>query len=439
MKKTLLGYALILLLSPGLAVAQITVPAGGTGTTTIPRNYVVIGSSALRATAVATSSLGLPTFSGANTWTGLNAFNSMTWVNATGTNVTATGLGLFGDVGGIYNNTVGSGFGTIGFNSNGYLAGVAGFGALMQLAPSTGVFTMFLESNVAAGAAHAHTTTLQWDGTGIVYIPQGFVANASSTIGTLHLGTVLEVRSGGTASSTLGGILTGNGTGAVTSATVSSPLTFSGNTLACATCGTGSVTSIVGGTGLKGGTITNTGTLSLSSYLGTSTADTANQISVFTSTNATPATFGGFANFTFDSTANKFTVINASTTNLTASQSLFVASKQVNPYQNGTFAYGATSTAWTGTTTGETYLIAPFDGTLKDATCLTSAGTLNVQAKINSTNVVPMFNGSTTAGTVTFTGSNTFVRGDKIDFTYGTPASSPTAMSCTARTTVSSF
>lgn len=66
--------------------------------------------------------------------------------------------------------------------------------------------------------------------------PLGIIVTASSTIASLHLGTALEVQSGGTASTTLGGILTGNGTGAVTSATVSSPLTFLSNTLACATC-----------------------------------------------------------------------------------------------------------------------------------------------------------------------------------------------------------
>lgn len=67
----------------------------------------------------------------------------------------------------------------------------------------------------------------------------GIVSQASSTISALHLGTPLEVASGGTASTTLGGILTGNGTGAITSSIVSSPLTFSANTLACATCTTG--------------------------------------------------------------------------------------------------------------------------------------------------------------------------------------------------------
>ncbi|UPJ35846.1 hypothetical protein IVB45_02200 [Bradyrhizobium sp. 4] len=143
-----------------------------------------------------------------------------------------------------------------------------------------------------------------------------------------------------------------------------------------------------------------------------------------------------FANFTLTSTL--MTVSNASTTNGTFSQSLFVASKQVNPYQNATFAYGATSTGWTGTTT-ETRLPAPFSGTLQDVICSVPAGTLNVQFKINSTNIVPMFNASSTVGTVTFTSGNTFNRGDIIEADYGTPATSPVQITCTPRATVTTF
>ncbi|HVZ76266.1 MAG TPA: immunoglobulin-like domain-containing protein [Candidatus Paceibacterota bacterium] len=59
---------------------------------------------------------------------------------------------------------------------------------------------------------------------------QGAVV-ATSSLSVNYLAGVLPVGNGGTGSSTLGGILTGNGTGQVTSAQVSSPLTFSGNTL----------------------------------------------------------------------------------------------------------------------------------------------------------------------------------------------------------------
>src|SRR6185312_11246914 len=56
--------------------------------------------------------------------------------------------------------------------------------------------------------------------------------NGGATISSLTLGTALTVANGGTGSTTLGGLLTGNGTGALTSAAVTAPLTFTGNTLA---------------------------------------------------------------------------------------------------------------------------------------------------------------------------------------------------------------
>ncbi len=100
----------------------------------------------------------------------LTGDGNLIWDSATQI-MTVNGSGIFGDIGGVYNYAMGSGVGTLGFNSFGYLAGVTGYGALMQLSPSTGTFSMFLESNVSAGNAHAHTKTLEWDNTGNVYIP----------------------------------------------------------------------------------------------------------------------------------------------------------------------------------------------------------------------------------------------------------------------------
>jgi hypothetical protein len=54
---------------------------------------------------------------------------------------------------------------------------------------------------------------------------------ATTSIGTNLLNGAVGVSNGGTASTTLGGLLSGNGTGALTSANVSSPLLFSSNTL----------------------------------------------------------------------------------------------------------------------------------------------------------------------------------------------------------------
>src|ERR1035437_5799329 len=95
---------------------------------------------------------------------------------------------IAGDVGGVYSYAMGAGVGTLGFNSFGYNAGVNGYGALMQLAPSTGAFTMFLESNVSAGAAHSHTITLSWYNTGKVNIPVGLtLGKLNTTLGNAGL------------------------------------------------------------------------------------------------------------------------------------------------------------------------------------------------------------------------------------------------------------
>ena len=99
-----------------------------------------------------------------------------------------TGASISGDIGGVYTYAMGSGIGTLGFNSYGYNAGVNGYGALMQLNPSTGLFSMFLESNVLAGVAHAHTTTLEWDLTGKVRIPVGLLLGTpNTTLGNIGL------------------------------------------------------------------------------------------------------------------------------------------------------------------------------------------------------------------------------------------------------------
>lgn len=223
MKKLL---ALLLILLPTFAFAQVTLPQGGLGTTTVPQFYVLLGGpSTLRVTASATSSLGLPTFSGNNTWTGLNIFsNASTSLLTVSTNTwfpylgTAAGTILAVDPAGKLIATS---------TSAGGVTSVTGVYPVQSTGGNTPAISL------AFGTTTANTWSLL----------QNF-SNATSTlfsattawIGTLNLTNPLTVPNGGTASTTLGGILTGNGTSAVTSATVSAPLTFGSNTLACATC-----------------------------------------------------------------------------------------------------------------------------------------------------------------------------------------------------------
>lgn len=92
------------------------------------------------------------------------------------------------------------------------------------------------------------------------------------------------------------------------------------------------------------------------------------------------------------------------------------------------FTY-ATSTAWVGTTTiplGPAYTAESWSG----IKCFTDVGTLNVSI-YDGTNRMNMFNASTTVGTVTLSTNNTFTASETRYVDIGTPASSPTKVSCT--------
>jgi len=81
------------------------------------------------------------------------------------------------------------------------------------------------------GIANFTTATSTFYSTGGLNLAAGCFATAGNCLSLGTLGGTLAVGQGGTGSTTLGGLLTGNGTGAVNSAAVTSPLTFSGNTL----------------------------------------------------------------------------------------------------------------------------------------------------------------------------------------------------------------
>lgn len=99
-----------------------------------------------------------------------------------------------------------------------------------------------------------------------------------------------------------------------------------------------------------------------------------------------------------------------------------------NGNQYASFTY-ATSTAWTGTTTiplGTAYVAETWNG----IQCFTDAGTLNVSI-YDGTNRMNVNAASTTVGTTVFSTNNTFTAGEKRYADVGTPASSPTKISCT--------
>lgn len=218
-------------------------------------------------------------------------------------------------------------------------------------------------------------------GLGALVIAIG-VAFGIQTFGVQTFGatSVVKVFQGGTGASTLSGCLTGNGTGAITGSGVCNKIS-------------------------------------------TSTADTANQVVFFTSTNATPATLGGNAALTFSTAGlTLLTVTNASTT------SFSVHGNEVSGERYPVWTM-ATSTAWTGTTTSNR-LLAPFAGSFNSFSCHTDTGTLDVvigSGTASTTLVVA----STTPNTITLSSPITFSKGNTLEADFGTPASTPTLIYCT--------
>lgn len=148
-------------------------------------------------------------------------------------------------------------------------------------------------------------------------------------------------------------------------------------------------------------------------------------------------------------TSSLLTAANASTTNFTAGTSpnffsvfasgeatgydlLTGVSGQVSPLNGPAFKIGTTTT-WTATSSaispvGDTaQIVMRYTGTLRTLACATGAGTLEIEASINSIN--DYYPASTTAGTYTF--STAFTKGQILTVVGGNPASSPTYATCT--------
>jgi hypothetical protein len=326
--------------------------------------------------------------------------------------------------------------------------------------------------NTLNGAADSHYTGL-FSGT----YPVQYSAGAFS----LAFGTTTSNTWGGAQTftnapvfSSLSGLLKGNGSSAITAAAAGTdyevPLTFStGLTRTTNTITVNTSQNIAKLSNLTSNGFVKTsggdGTLSIDTgtYLsgtvaiangGTATTtQITNGVNYFDGTRITSKT-----GFTFNGTT--FTAGSASTTLLSIPTAIWIPnSSSQSPTSAGQLALDttddqlkvgdgsttavfdqrrfftlsySTTTAWTGTTT-VALGTAPAAVTLKSVQCYTDAGTLNVQWKYGSgpTNVTPLLNASTTIGTVTFTGSNTPAAGNAFKVDIGTPASSPTSISCT--------
>ena len=145
-----------------------------------------------------------------------------------------------------------------------------------------------------------------------------------------------------------------------------------------------------------------------------STSPTVNYIIATSTTFASKFTFASSTAFTVSGT----TYLN----------SLLMNSKVIPENFYASFTY-STSTAFTGTTT-VALGPAPLAETWANIKCFTDVGTVNVSVS-DGTNKMEMLQASTTVGTFGFATNNAFTASEKRYVDLGTPASSPTTVSCT--------
>lgn len=355
------------------------VSAGGTGTVTsvtasTPNSTLTLGgTNPITTTGTISFDLNL---SHPNYWTALQNFT-----NASTSQLTATSS--------VWLTSLATSAGTfLAVDPNGkVIATTTPTGAVTSVSNSDGTLTISPTSGaVIASLALTHPNT--WTGL------QSF-NNATSTL-----------FSSGTSwfTSNTGVVLSTDANGKLQNTTISSPLQFSGATLSCPTCSTttGTVTSITAGNGLNGGTITSSGTVSLKSYISTSSADTIGYVPFWATTNGTPAQLADNSTFNFATASNLLTFTNGSSTALTATGFLGIpASSNPSPTINGSITEStnapyqlhiggggttavydprpafiltvASTTVLTGTTTSPVFSI-PFGLTVTNVGCTVQPG-----------------------------------------------------------------
>ena len=307
-----------------------------------------------------------------------------------------------------------------------------------------------------------------------------FIANNSTT--TNATTTTASFTNASTTNFTISGLLSQllgtNSSGTVVGSTVSSPLTYSSNTLACPTCNTSSASVTSVGLSLPSfftvtnspvttsGTLTGAISTSGNSFLttnqaGTNIIATTSLITVSSLTATSSTNFSGFATSTpygflsinptqLMGTAPSFVIGSSTLTHfridnggqILAYDKPTGLSGVISPLRFLVLQTGTTSRPWTGTTTGEYVptIIAPFRGILEHIRCQATStqSFINVNPFINVTPTTPSnFVASSTVGTTTFTGTNTFNPGDRIGAYFGssTPSSNNISITCTLTAT----
>lgn len=286
-----------------------------------------------------------------------------------------------------------------------------------------------------------------------------------------------------------------------------------------AACNTGTVTQIIAGLGLNGGTITTTGTVSLISYIATSTGETQGNLAYWTTTNGTPAKLSTVATSTASCTGGvsctSFSVIAPGAISITNSGVTSLVAGNGISISGSTGAVTVNQTSYVATSTGETagnlayYTstngtpasigkvatttlslssgLATTSGTIgalvggsnsiigqverrgftELATTTSIQGTTTIPLEIGygetwnfvqcwtfpagatmdfdfyyntvggaTTHILPFTVGSSTPGKMTFTSNNVIPANATTSVDVGTPANSPTRASCTVNDTI---
>lgn len=427
MKKLLLLAVAVFASLPLVASAQLTIPQGGTGTTTFPSSWVVTGSgSSLRLTATPTT-----TASCAGT-VSCTAFKILGNSPIT---ITGAAAGAF-PVSTSTSETSGRVpfWTTTGATPALLSGGVAGFAfnstdnrLTVTYASTTGQTSSYASStSLFAGTATLGAATIG-SATGLAQLTAGVVSAYGSTGLVLTTSGVAAAYGGSSCTNQFA--RSTNASGVWTCATVGAAdvslanLTATDATLTFSGTYNGSTARTIG---LN---LSNTNNWLTAVGVGTTTPWGALSVSTTTSQNALPL----------------FVVGSSTNSNIPLQVNGFgktVGTDQVNSY-TGVISptrrlvlSTGTTTAWTASTTNTAYspfITAPFSGTVRQAYCLTDASFVGVNIQVNGANATPSyFVASTTPGIVPLTAGNTFTRGQKILANFGTTTTASTLeVSCT--------